>query len=118
DVAIAAKKWLDQGGEPVLIVDDRTGRQIDLDLRGSNAEALARLAEHPMLSVRQEKVEKRSGPGRPKLGVISREISMLPRHWDWLNEQPGGASATLRKLVEERMKAGRGQDRARKAFEA
>lgn len=118
DVALATKAWLDGGGEPVLVFDDQTGQQLDLDLRGTPAEALARLEEHPWLRAQQEKDARRPGPGRPKLGVISREVSLLPRHWDWLNEQSGGASATLRKLVEERMKASQGRDRARKAHEA
>ena len=38
--------------------------------------------------------------GRPRLGVSAREVTLLPRHWDWLAAQPGGASATLRRLVE------------------
>lgn len=118
DVALATKDWLDRGGEPVLVFDDQTGQQLDLDLRGTADEALERLKQHPWLRTQQEQEERRTGPGRPKLGVISREVSLLPRHWDWLNEQSGGASATLRKLVEERMKASRGPDRARKAHEA
>ena len=40
------------------------------------------------------------GPGRPKLGVTAREVTLLPRHWEWLAAQPGGASVALRKLVE------------------
>jgi hypothetical protein len=117
-VALSTKDWLDRGGDPVLVFDDRSGQQLDLDLRGTPAEALERLDQHPWLRTQQEQDERRAGPGRPKLGVISREVSLLPRHWDWLNEQSGGASATLRKLVEERMKASRGRDRARKAHEA
>jgi Uncharacterized protein conserved in bacteria len=118
DVALAVKSWLDGGCDSVLVFDDRSGQQIDLDLRGTPEEALARLAQHPWLETQREKVERRTGPGRPKLGVTSREVSLLPRHWDWLNEQPGGASATLRKLVEARMKATSGRDQARKAHDA
>src|ERR1700679_3549712 len=40
-------------------------------------------------------------PGRPKLGVTAREVTLLPRHWDWLATQPGGASIALRRLVED-----------------
>jgi len=116
-VALKTKEWLDQGGEPVLLFEDETGQQIDLDLRGTPDEALARLREHPWLQ-RQEPVENRRGPGRPKLGVVSREVSLLPRHWDWLNGQPGGASVTLRKLVEATMKQTQGKDRARKSRDA
>lgn len=117
-VALETKKWLDQGGEPVLLFEDQTGQQIDLDLRGTPDEALARLHEHPWLQRQQQAAEKRPGPGRPKLGVVSREVSLLPRHWDWLNGQPGGASVTLRKLVEETMKKSQGKDRARLSRDA
>lgn len=118
DVALATKAWLAQGGAGVLLFDDQTGQQLDLDLRGTDAEALERLSQHPWIQRLAAAEEKRPGPGRPKLGVVCREVSLLPRHWDWLNEQPGGASSALRKLVEARMKAGRGADRARKAHEA
>lgn len=118
DVALATKECLDRGEDALLVFDDETGQQIDLDLRGTPEEALERLKEHPWLRERLVEDEKRTGPGRPKLGVISREVSLLPRHWEWLGEQPGGASASLRKLVEERMKASQGKDRARRAQEA
>ncbi|HEY9854271.1 MAG TPA: DUF2239 family protein [Stenomitos sp.] len=117
-VALKTKEWLDQGGEAVLLFEDQTGQQIDLDLRGTSDEALTRLREHPWFQKQAEATEKRTGPGRPKLGVVSREVSLLPRHWDWLNEQPGGASVTLRKLVEETMKSRQGQDQARKSRDA
>ena len=87
------------------------GRVVDLDLRGGLAEARARLG--PALVPGAEK----RGPGRPKLGVTAREVTLLPRHWDWLAAQPGGASVALRKLVEAAQKAGEGPDRARRAKE-
>jgi hypothetical protein len=58
------------------------------------------------------------GPGRPKLGVVAREVTLLPRHWDWLATQPGGASVALRKLVEEAKRTNQGKDRLRHAQEA
>ena len=58
------------------------------------------------------------GPGRPKLGMVAHEVTLLPRHWDWLNDQPGGASVTLRKLVEEARHAGEGKDRIRRSRES
>jgi hypothetical protein len=100
-------------GEGVLVFDLSDGRAIDLDLRGDLAEARARLAPPAM----SEAPEKR-GPGRPKLGVTAREVTLLPRHWDWLASQPGGASVALRKLVEGALKAAEGPDRARRAKEA
>ena len=97
-------------GEAVLAFDAVTGRVVDLDLRGDVAAALARLTPAPG-------AEKR-GPGRPKLGVTAREVTLLPRHWDWLAGQPGGASVALRKLVEGALREAEGPDRARRAKEA
>jgi hypothetical protein len=99
---------------PVLIFDDATGKQVDFDLRGTDAEALARLASHPLF----KGLAPRNGPGRPKLGVVSREVTLLPRHWDWLEAQPQGISATLRRLVDEARKRQPDQQRARAAREA
>lgn len=93
-----------------LVFDLATGRVVDLDLRGTLAEATARLTPAPG-------AEKR-GPGRPKLGVTAREVTLLPRHWDWLSAQPGGASVALRKLVEGALREAEGPDRARRAKEA
>jgi hypothetical protein len=71
-----------------LVFDQASGQQLDLDLRGSDEDIRARYAEPA------------KGPGRPRLGVTAREVTLLPRHWDWLGRQPGGASVALRKLVE------------------
>ncbi len=87
DVAAGAKAAYDRGAQ-VLVFDDETGEPIELDYRGTANDVLARLTPPDR------------GPGRPKLGVVAREVTLLPRHWDWLNEQPGGASVALRKLVE------------------
>ena len=50
-------------------------------------------------------------------GSVSREVTLLPRHWDWLNSQPGGASVALRKLVEEARRINRGKDKVRHSQE-
>ncbi len=84
-------KFDQDAGALFLIFEDQTGRQVDFDLRGSANEVLARALP----------VKIPSGPGRPKLGVVSREVSLLPRHWSWLEEQPNGASAALRRLIDE-----------------
>ncbi|MBX9801411.1 MAG: DUF2239 family protein [Caulobacteraceae bacterium] len=107
---VAAVKTATDAGETVLTFDAVSGGVVDLDLRGEIAAVLARLtpASGP---------EKR-GPGRPKLGVTAREVTLLPRHWDWLAGQPGGASVALRKLVEGALKEAEGPDRARRAKEA
>jgi hypothetical protein len=89
--------------ELVLVFEVETGRQVDFDLRGSLDEVLEREAE-----------TRRRGPGRPKLGVTSREVSLLPRHWEWLEQQPNGTSAALRRLVEAAMRTGPGKERARR----
>ncbi|MGO9338633.1 MAG: DUF2239 family protein [Terracidiphilus sp.] len=96
--------------EPVLIFDDLTGQVIDLDLRGDVE------AQSPPEPARTDEPERR--PGRPKLGVVAREVTLLPRHWDWLATQPGGASVALRKLVEDARRASQGKDRLRLAREA
>jgi uncharacterized protein len=89
--------------ELVLVFERESGRQIEFDLRGTLQEVLER--EVPSAP---------RGPGRPKLGVTSREVSLFPRHWDWLEEQPNGASAALRRLVEHAIKNQSGEDRARR----
>src|SRR5262245_20593435 len=91
----------------VLFFDDRTGRQVDFDLSGSLRQTLDRLAEHPVVLAREGARAKQEGPGRPKLGVVSREVSLLPRHWEWLGDQRGGMSVALRALVEQAMKTGK-----------
>jgi hypothetical protein len=115
EVALAVKAAERQASEPVLIFNDATGRSIDLDLRGSNEDVLARLgaagaAEAPPGEPR--------GRGRPKLGVVAREVTLLPRHWEWLNAQPGGASVALRKLVEAARRNNGDADRSRAARDA
>jgi len=111
-VALAAKKAVDRGTQqPVLIYNDNTGRAIDVDSRGSDAEILARLA-HPAPPSPPR------GRGRPKLGVIAREVTLLPRHWQWLGSQPGGASVAIRKLVETARRANQANDQARQRQEA
>lgn len=80
----------------LLVFDLGTGRQVDFDLRGSADEAIARLGIEP-------EGERKAAKGRPRLGVVAGEVTLLPRHWDWLARQPNRASGTLRRLVEEAM---------------
>lgn len=112
-----AKEFLDRGEtETVLVFEDQTGAQIDFDWRGSAEDVVARLAEHPCFIQLQEEV--RTGPGRPKLGVVSREVSLLPRHWQWLEAQSGGISAALRRLIDEARKATQGKEEMTRARDA
>jgi len=109
-VALAVKARLEAGSPgAVLVFDDETGGVVDLDTRGTPEQVLARLTP--------AKVEESRGRGRPKLGVVPREVTLLPRHWDWLNAQPGGASVTLRKLVEAARRAGNAEESRRRAQE-
>jgi len=102
-VALAAKKAVDRGAQqPVLIYNDSTGHAIDIDSRGSDAAP-------PSLP---------RGRGRPKLGVVAREVTLLPRHWQWLGSQPGGASVAIRKLVEAARRANQEVDQRRQRQEA
>lgn len=78
-----------------IIFNDQSGKVVDFNLNGTLEEVLAREAP-PIIKL---------GPGRPKLGVVSREVSLLPRHWDWLESHPNGASAALRRLIDEMRKA-------------
>lgn len=131
--ALAVKRALEGGAQgPVLIFDDDTGRCVEVDTRGSEAEVVARLAystlsdpvlasaaaqdDAPTIASLAGGLESR-GRGRPKLGVVAREVTLLPRHWEWLASQPGGASVTLRRLVDEARRASGNQDRIRQAHE-
>jgi hypothetical protein len=90
---------------PVLVFDTATGRRFDVDAGG---------AVH--IPAPPADLAERRGPGRPKLGVVAREVTLLPRHWDWLAGQPGGASVALRRLVEAASRSG--DDRRRAAKDA
>ncbi len=99
-VALKVKRKLrEDSSSSILIFSDSTGKEMDFDLRGSESDVLQRLQVYI-----SQPEPANMGPGRPKLGVISREISLLPRHWEWLSTQSGGASATLRRLVDEARK--------------
>ncbi|MEW4569763.1 DUF2239 family protein [Tautonia sp. JC769] len=104
------KAYLDgDDPKPVLIFEDQTGKQVDFDFRGTTEEVLARA---------DAAGSRRQGPGRPKLGVVAREVTLLPRHWDWLERQPSGASAALRRLVDEARKREPHAEQTRRALEA
>lgn len=98
-----------------LVFSDATGRQMDLDTRGSEADVTARYAHKP--DAPADAAPAARGRGRPRLGVVAREVTLLPEHWDWLAAQPGGASVALRKLVHEARRASAPRDRERRAQE-
>lgn len=102
EMALLVKRAHEAGARgPVLIFDDSTGQSRDVDLSGSDAQVVARLTPR----------------GRPKLGVVAREVTLLPRHWEWLAAQPGGASVALRRLVEAARRDPDGRDGRRQALE-
>jgi hypothetical protein len=114
EVALAVKRAEQRASERVAIFSDATGRPIDLDLRGSDVEILARLPPGPA----ELEAAPPRGRGRPKLGVVAREITLLPRHWDWLAQQKGGASVAIRRLVDEARRVNEDADRIRLGQEA
>jgi hypothetical protein len=127
EVAATVRRQTPDGAAPsVLIFDDVTARQIEVDFRGSARAVVARLpkAEAPPPATDEEGDDNADdtaqprGPGRPRLGVVGREVTLLPRQWDWLSAQPGGASVALRKLVHAAQQASAGADRRRQAQEA
>ena len=119
-VARAAKELLDRKTDAsVLVFDVSTGGPIDIDFRGSLHDMLARLSRPETAAADEEAAPPaRRGPGRPRLGVVAREVTLLPRHWDWLALQPGGASVAIRKLVEAARRSSGDKDRGRLAQEA
>lgn len=122
EVAAAVKQAIDGGYErPVLVFDDTTSELVELDLRGTAQDVLGRLsntAGEDDPSTASAATSGHRAPGRPKLGVVGREVTLLPRHWEWLNAQPGGASVALRKLVEQARRDNVTKDRVRRSQEA
>jgi hypothetical protein len=118
EVAIAIKIATGAIADPIIIFDNATGKSLDIDLRGSHREIVARLPQPITIEPETDAAAEPRGRGRPKLGVVAREITLLPRHWDWLGTQPGGASVALRKLVENARRASGDRDRQRAARDA
>jgi uncharacterized protein len=116
EVALKAKAVIDADENArVLIFDDSSAHPVEMDFRGTPADVLGRLEKG--VAAETEVSRPYRGPGRPKLGVVAREVTLLPRHWDWLNKQPGGASVTLRKLVEEARRGSSAKELVRRSQE-
>jgi uncharacterized protein len=122
EVARAAKEALERSKDAsILVFDGATSEPVELDLRGTLDDVMARLpADRAASGARdiESEVPPNRGPGRPKLGVVAREITLLPRHWEWLARQTGGASVAIRKLVEEARRNSEDRDRVRAAQDA
>lgn len=110
--ARAAQGFGVEGADDVLVFDAESSRPVDIDWRGTPAEIAARLRPAGTAS------EAAPTRGRPRLGVVAREVTLLPRHWDWLAEQPGGASVTLRKLIDQARQNEGEEGRRRRARDA
>lgn len=107
-VAVLRAQQAQPEGHP-LVFSNASGQSADLDLRGGEEAVAARYTV-------AAPIQAPKGRGRPKLGVIAREVTLLPEHWDWLAAQPGGASVALRKLVHEaRRRNGGDRGRTRQA---
>jgi len=123
DVVSETKAAVDRGERaPIFIFDDATGQPIEVDFRGTPGDVLRRLADAAGENGRTPADagpdgHAPRGPGRPKLGVVAREVTLLPRHWEWLGSQPGGASVALRKLVDAARHARHDEDRVRRSQE-
>lgn len=119
DVAIDVERYLARAPQArIAVFDDRTGARLELDWTAPGASASSRLGE-PLtdhLAAAADPEPRR--PGRPRLGVVAREVTLLPRHWEWLAAQDGGASSALRKLVDEARLAEAARERNRRAHEA
>jgi len=96
---------------PYLVFDEQTGEPLDFDVHNRAG------AVTPAASAEAHDEAPR-GVGRPRLGVVAREVTLLPRHWDWLNRQPGGASVALRRLVQEASRVNADRDAVRASREA
>ncbi|MBP2430634.1 hypothetical protein ABIF38_001659 [Bradyrhizobium japonicum] len=120
EVARAAKQLLDRRKDAaILVFNGRTSALVDIDFRGSVDDVLARLPRlAPAPGEEPAAPTAPRGPGRPKLGVVAREITLLPRHWDWLAQQKGGASVAIRKLIDEARRSSGDKDRTRSAQDA
>ncbi|WP_315836582.1 DUF2239 family protein [Bradyrhizobium prioriisuperbiae] len=120
-VARLVKQAADTADGAILVFNAQTSQPIEIDLRGKVEDVLSRLPSTSSAApadAEEPSEAPRRGPGRPKLGVVAREITLLPRHWDWLAMQPGGASVAIRKLVEDARKVHGARDRKRSAREA
>ena len=119
EVARQLRRWtLRNAAESLLVFSDLTGELVEIDLHGTEQEVMERVTRPDTTAVTEAECPPKRGPGRPKLGVIPREVTLLPGQWDWLDSQPGGASAALRRLVYEAKRSSHGKDQARQAQEA
>ena len=121
DVAPKIKEYTD--AHPlarILVFNAENSEPIEIDCRGSLPDVMGRIAPVTTEASPPDDVQisQPAGRGRPRLGVVAREVTLLPRHWEWLGTQPGGASVALRKLVEQARRASSTADRIRQSQDA
>ncbi|MGG1556478.1 DUF2239 family protein [Paenibacillus ferrarius] len=114
-VTTVQKSLSDRELTQLLIFDDSTGKPIDVVFRGKTDDEEEQFGGASGTEVNHQSTRR---VGRPKLGVVSGEVTLLPRQWEWLKSQPGGASVTLRKLIDEARRAGKKQSTIRESQEA
>ena len=115
-VALKAKQAHDADpARAVRVFDDATGHALELPLELPAGDLVRRLSQPQPDDARPAPA--RRGPGRPRLGVVAREVTLLPQHWEWLAAQPGGASMALRRLVEDARTVDADADQRRAAQE-
>lgn len=117
EVARATRAAIENGAASVLVFDAETSHPIELDFRLEAEDLERQVRNHSATPPAVGPPPAPRGPGRPKLGVVAREVTLLPRHWDWLSGQPGGASATIRRLIEDARRDDDGDHRRRQARE-
>jgi hypothetical protein len=129
EVALKIKEVVDsERHQPILMFDARSSELLEVDTRGSASDVALRYASTAATDGAAALVHDTfpappaaEGPrarGRPRLGVVAREVTLLPRHWDWLASQPGGASVALRMLVDGARRSNAGRDTARASRDA
>jgi len=99
----------------ILFFNGSDGRQIDIDLQSGAGESGNGSKAAAAESGSNQAIPTKKPRGRPKLGVVGREVTLLPRHWQWLDKQRGGASARLRRLIDQERKATAGDDMIRES---
>lgn len=99
-----------QDNPPAVVFDDLTGERVELE---ASAAYVSTSTEPDAATSRHAR-----GVGRPRLGVVAREVTLLPRHWEWLSRQPGGASVALRRLVDDARRVYADRDAVRASRES
>lgn len=84
-VAVEVKRATDAGApRAIQVFDAETSEPLDLDLSGTIDDVERRhQVDNASMHGQQPDDAGRPRParGRPRLGVVSREVTLLPRHW-------------------------------------